>query len=346
MEVDIVSHSLHLLETLKESYENNKLADVKDAVEDLLIGRINLAVAGNREPEKAAFLNTLRGLGPEDEGATPSPCPTPLDELAVYPNPKHPDFQLWDLPPPHTASFNLEGRPARRRGTRCIFALLASETDTEKVLEERRKASLEVLKAHGVALPKVFLVRPNFLEQLDFPGLLEEMERDLLEIRAHALLLALPTLYPALVTRKREAFKALSWAAAALSGGVSAIPVPLVASMVGVRILTKARASLSLDDESVERLAEQRSMEAVQLKALRKCSLSVEVTKGEVKLRLAAAEKELTTNTTLLMDMAMPRPAGRSFSVMLQALNRAIDEMAALISHLIFNRLSGVGSRG
>ncbi|XP_010867463.3 immunity-related GTPase family, q2 [Esox lucius] len=365
MAVDVVSHSLHLLETLKESFENNKLSDVKEAVEDLLISRINLGVAGDRGPQKAAFLNTLRGLGPEDEGAAQSPSPTPPDELAVYPNPKHPDFHLWDLPPPHTAStFDLEGYMERVKFMRynavvmaftqslhpnsvavflearslqrnpVYFALLASGTDTEKVLEERRKASLEVLRAHGVALPKVFLVRPNFLEKLDFPGLLEEMERDLPEIRAHALLLALPTLSPALVGRKRDAFKALVWAAASLSGGVSTIPVPLVASMVdasvGVRILTKARASLCLDDQSVERLARQRGVEPARLKALRTCNLSAEVTKGEVKLRLAAVEKELATNTTLLVEMAMPRHArsvGRSFSAMMQALNGAIDEM-------------------
>uniref|UniRef100_A0A674CYE3 Immunity-related GTPase family, q2 n=2 Tax=Salmo trutta TaxID=8032 RepID=A0A674CYE3_SALTR len=365
MAADVVSHSLNLLETLKESIENNKLSDVKDAVEDLLISRINLAVAGERGPEKSAFINALRGLGPEDEGAALSPCPTSPEEMAIYPNPKHPDFRLWDLPPTPTASpFDPEGYMERVKFLRynvvvmvftqslqansvavflearsvqrdtVYFALLASEKDTEKGLEERRKASLELLKAQGVALPKVFLVRPSCLEKLDFPGLLEEMERDLPEIRAHALLLALPTLSPVLVTQKRDAFKALVWAAASLSGGVSAIPVPLVASMVdarvGVRILTKARASLCLDDESVERLARQRGVEPAQLKDLRTCNLSAEVTKGEVKLRLAAAEKELTTNTTRLVEMAMPRharSASRSFTVMLLALNGAIDEM-------------------
>ncbi|KAM9512418.1 LOW QUALITY PROTEIN: immunity-related GTPase family, q2 [Salvelinus alpinus] len=347
MEVDVVSHSLNLLETLKESIENNKLSDVKDAVEDW-------PWQESRGPKKSAFINALRGLGPEDDGAALSPCPTPPGEMAIYPNPKHPDFRLWDLPP--TPAFEPEGYMERVKFLRynvvvmaftqslqansvavflearsmqrdtVYFALLASEKDTEKDLEERRNASLELMKVQGVALPKVFLVRPSCLEKLDFPGLLEEMERDLPEIRAHALLLALPTLSPVLVTQKRDAFKALVWAAASLSGGVSAIPVPLVASMVdarvGVRILTKARASLYLDDESVERLAWQRRVDPTRLKALRTCNLSVEVTKGEVNLRLAAAEKELTTNTS-----GHARSAGRSFTTMLQALNGAIDEM-------------------
>uniref|UniRef100_A0A3P8S1F9 Immunity-related GTPase family, q2 n=1 Tax=Amphiprion percula TaxID=161767 RepID=A0A3P8S1F9_AMPPE len=362
-----VFRGLNLLETLKESIESNKLADVKDAVEDLLISRINLAVVGDRGDEKAFFMNSLRGLGPGDEGAAPSPSPAAPEEVAGYPNPKHPDFRLWDLPPvPTTSPFEPEGYMDRVKFLRynavfmtftetpqpnsvevflearslqrqtVYFILLASVKDTEKSLEERRKASLDVLTSQGVAQPKVYLVTPLTLEKFDFPGLLEDMGKDLPEIRANALLLALPTLTSTLVTQKKDAFKALVWAAASLSGGMSAIPVPLVASMVdssiAVRILTKAQLSLCLDDESVERLARQRGIEPARLKGLRTCALSAEVTKGEVKNRLIAAEKDLATVSSKLLEMAMPRharSASRSFAAMLQALNGAIDEMAA-----------------
>ncbi|XP_068591910.1 immunity-related GTPase family, q2 [Cebidichthys violaceus] len=362
-----VFRSLNLLETLKESIEHNKLSDVKDAVEDLLISRINLAVIGDRGDEKATFINFLRGLSSGDDGAAPSQSPVSPEEVAGYPSPKHPDFRLWDLPPvPSTSPFEPEGYMDRVKFARynavfitfnqapqpnsvevflearsqqrqtVYFILLASEKGSEKNLEDKRKAGLEVLTSQGVALPKVYLVRPSTLEKFDFPGLLEDMGRDLPEIRAHALLLALPTLTSTLVTQKKEAFKALVWAAASLSGGVSAIPVPFVASMVdssvAVRILSKAQLSLCLDDESVERLARQRGMEPTGLKVLRTCVLSVEVTKGEVKRRLAAAEKDLATVSSKLVEMAMPRharSASRSFTAMLQALNGAIDEMAA-----------------
>lgn len=362
-----VFKGLNLLETLKESIENNKLSDVRDAVEDLLISRINLAVVGDRVDEKATFINSLRGLGPGDDGAAPSPSPVAPEEVAGYPNPKHPDFRLWDLPPvPSTSPFQPEGYMDKFKFLRynatfmtftqtpqpnsvhvflearslqretVYFILLALAKDTEKSLEEKRKSSLEVLTSQGVAQPKVYVVRPSTLEKFDFPGLLEDMGRDLPEIRANALLLALPTLTSTLVVQKKEAFKALVWAAASLSGGVSAIPVPLVASMVdssvAVRILTKAQLSLCLDNESVERLARQRGMEPTTLKGLRTCVLSVEVTKGEVKKRLAAAEKDLAGASSKLVEMAMPRharSASRSFTAMLQALNGTIDEMAA-----------------
>lgn len=362
-----VFRGLNLLETLKESIESNKLSDVKDTVEDLLISRINLAVVGDRGGEKAIFINSLCGLGPEDDAAAPSPSTVAPNEVACYLNPKHPDFRLWDLPPvPSMSPFKAEGYMDKVKFLRhnavfmtfthtpepnsvkvflearslqqqtVYFILFAFAKDTEKCLEEKKKASLEVLTSHGVAQPKVYVVRPSTLENFDFPGLLEDMGRDLPEIRAHALLLALPTLTSTLVTQKKEAFKALVWAAASLSGGVSAIPVPFVASMVdssiAVRILTKAQLSLCLDNESVERLARQRGMEPTRLKGLRTCALSVEVTKGEVKKRLAAAEKDLATVSSKLVEMAMPRharSASRSFTAMLQALNGAIDEMAA-----------------
>lgn len=362
-----VFRGLNLLETLKESVESNKLSEVKEAVEDLLISRINLAVLGDRGDEKNTFINSLHGLGTGDEGAAPSSSPAAPDSVVGYPNPKHPDFRLWDLPPvpdtspvdpdtymdrvkflrynavfivftqtppPHSVEVFLEARSLQRQTV--YFVLLALEKDTEQSLEEKRKAGMDVLTSLGVSRSKIYMVRPSTLEKYDFPSLLEDMGKDLPEIRAHALLLALPTLTSTLVTQKKDAFQALVWAAASLSGGMSAIPVPFVASMVdssvAVRILSKAQLSLCLDDKSVERLARQRGKDASSLKGLRTCGLSVEVSKDEVKKRLAAAEKNLTTVSSKLMQMAMPRharSASRSFAAMLQALNGAIDDMAA-----------------
>lgn len=362
-----VFRSLNLIATLKESIDHNKLSEVKDALEDLLISRINLALIGDRGDEKTSFINSLNGLSFGDDGAAPSATPVAPEQVACYPNPKHPDFRLWDLPPlPSTSPFEPEGymntvkfprynavfitftQTPQTNSVRLFleaqslqqqtvyFILFASEKCTEKSIEEIRKTSLEVLRSQGVTMPKVYVVRPSALEKFDFPGLLQDMERDLPEIRAHAVLLALPTLTSSLVTQKKEAFKALVWAAASLSGGVSAIPVPFVASMVdssvAVRILTKAQLSLCLDDESVERLARQRGIEPTRLKGMRTCALSVEVTKGEVQQRLAKAQNDLATVSLKLVEMALPRharSASRSFAGMQQALNCAIDEMAA-----------------
>ncbi|XP_077063922.1 immunity-related GTPase family, q2 [Siphateles boraxobius] len=362
-----VLRSLNLLETLKESIEKNNISDIRDAMEDMLISRINIAIAGERKAEKATFINSLRGLSQDDEGSAHSPSSAAPEELTIFLNPKHPDYRLFDLPPISSdptfqAKDYIERFKAMRynaiiitftespsvnsvavwREVRSLqketvyFVLLASVKDTEKTLEVKKAKSLEVLRAEGVPLPKVFLVQPSALEKLDFLQFLEVMRGDLPEIRAHALLLALPTFSKSLVTQKKDAFKALVWAAASLSGGFSAIPIPLVASMVdatvGVRILTKAQISLCLDEESLQRLARQRGLDPDRMKALRTCALSVEVSKSEVKRRLVEAEKDASTATTRLVELAMPRHArsvSRSFTVMLQALNTAIDDMGA-----------------
>lgn len=358
---------LNLLETLKESIESNKFSDLKDAMEDLLISRINLGVVGYRGDEKAMLINSLCGLGPEEHGAATSPSAADPHDVAVHLNPKHPDFRLWDLPavpsmspfepeeymdkvkflrhnvvfmtftqiPEHNSVTVFQEARALQQHT-VYFILFASSNDTEESAEEKRQTSLQLLTSQGVAQPRVYVVRPSTLEHFDFPDLLEDLCRDLPDVRAHALLLALPILTSTLVSQKKEAFKALVWAAASLSGGVSAIPVPFVASLVdssiAVRILTRAQLSLCLTNESIELLARQRGTDPMRLKGLRTCTLSVEVTKGEVKKRLAAAEKDLATVSSKLVEMAMPRQArsaSRSFTAMLQALNGAIDEMAA-----------------
>ncbi|KAM8826631.1 immunity-related GTPase family, q2 isoform 1-T2 [Synchiropus picturatus] len=361
-----VLKGLNLLGTLKESMESNKLSDVRDAVEDLLLSRINLGILGDRSPEKYTFMNSLRGLGLGDEGEAPSPSLSDPGDIEGYLDPKHQDFRLWDLlPVPNVSPFDVDSymekvkflrynavfltstqapeanavdlfTAARSQHRQNVYLILfCSAKETRDDLEVRRKASVEELASHGVDQPKVYLVLPSSLEKHDFPGLLEDISKDLPEIRSQALLLALPALTPDLITQKKESFKALVWAAASLSGGISTLPVPFVASMVdssvAVRILSKAQTSLCLDDKSVEQLARRLGREPAALKRLRTCALSVEVSKAEVKKRLAAAEKELATFPSKLVEMAMPRHAryaSRSFAAMMQALNAAIEEMA------------------
>ncbi|XP_061086349.1 interferon-inducible GTPase 5-like [Conger conger] len=374
-----VLRSLNLLEVLKESMEKKGLSEVKDAVEDLLISRVNIGVVGERGPEKTGLINSLRALGPEDSGAAPFPSPTPPDELTVYPSPKHPDFRLWDVPGvpegspfdpeeymervkflrysavimtssrvPFHSNSALVWREARSLQREAVyFALLASERDSRESMEAWRKASQEALGTEGLASPRVFLVRSSALEELDFPELLEEVWRDIPEVKAAALLLALPALSVAVVTRKRDALKALVWAAASLSGGASAIPVPLVSSAVdasvAVRILGKARHSLGLDDQSLEGLARRRGRDGGRLKALRSCPLSQEVTRDGVRKLLAAAEKQKPTGARVV-EMALPmtaKYASRSFTAMFLALNGAIDDMAADAEKVVAAAIGG-----
>lgn len=364
-----VFRGLNLLETLKESVEGNKLSEVKEAVEDLLISRINLAVVGEVGEEKAALIRSLCCLGPQDGGTLSQ------SGVTMYSNPQHPDFHLWDLPPVPSAT-PLEAAPymdlvkfhrhnvvlmvsARAPSGNDVVVFLEALSLQQKTVyflllhagkqageEHLEKKSVEVLMSHGVMEPKVYVVDPSRLDRLDFPGLLQDMQRDLPDIRAHALLLALPAFSSAVVAQKKEAFQTLVWAAASLSGGLSAVPVPFVASLadseIAVRILSRAQTSLCVDDASVEWLARQRGEEPGTIARLRTCSLSSEVTKTEVKRRLAAAQSDSSISSRLV-GMALPRHARfarRSFTAMLNALNAAIEEMAGDADRIVTTLLA------
>ncbi|XP_028986337.1 immunity-related GTPase family, q2 [Betta splendens] len=357
-----VLRGLSLLESLTESMESDRLSEVREAVEELLISRVNVALVGERGREKADLLNALRGLGPEDQGAALCPGPEPPEGVVGYPDPKHPDFRLWDLPPPAApegyldrvrfcrygavlmvftrtpppASVRvfLEARSVQR--TPVFFTLLASAQDDPRALEARRSGSLAALAARGVSAPRVYVLAPAALHAWDFPALLEDVARELPALRAQALVLALPVLGPWLVPQKKAALRTLALAAAWLSGGAAAVPVPLVASVVdagvAARVLATAQRSLCLDERSLESLARQSGADASGLKALRTCALSVEVGRGEVRRRLAAADVGGASACSELVALALPRQArsaGRSFAAMLQALSGAIDDMAA-----------------
>ncbi|XP_026518452.1 interferon-inducible GTPase 5-like [Terrapene carolina triunguis] len=59
---------------------------------------LNIAVTGETGAGKSSFINALRGLTAEDDGAAPTGVTETTAEPTVYPYPNHPNVRLWDLP--------------------------------------------------------------------------------------------------------------------------------------------------------------------------------------------------------------------------------------------------------
>ncbi|TFJ96243.1 tRNA delta(2)-isopentenylpyrophosphate transferase [Platysternon megacephalum] len=59
---------------------------------------LNIAVTGETGAGKSSFINALRGLTAEDDGAAPTGVTETTTEPTVYPYPNHPNVRLWDLP--------------------------------------------------------------------------------------------------------------------------------------------------------------------------------------------------------------------------------------------------------
>ncbi|XP_035767878.1 interferon-inducible GTPase 1-like [Neolamprologus brichardi] len=59
---------------------------------------LNIAITGEAGAGKSTFVNALRGLCDDDEGAAPTGVTETTMEVTPYPHPNYPNVMLWDLP--------------------------------------------------------------------------------------------------------------------------------------------------------------------------------------------------------------------------------------------------------
>ncbi|XP_052614104.1 uncharacterized protein LOC128122514 [Peromyscus californicus insignis] len=89
--------------TLIESHlENRNLTGAASVISDALrnIDRapLNIAVTGETGVGKSSFINALRGVWDEEEGAAPTGVVETTMKRTPYPHPKLPTVTIWDLP--------------------------------------------------------------------------------------------------------------------------------------------------------------------------------------------------------------------------------------------------------
>ena len=78
---------------------------INDALRDIDNAPLNIAVTGESGTGKSSFINALRGMGHDEEGAAPTgPVETTFLRKA-YKHPKFPNVTFWDLPGIGTTSF-------------------------------------------------------------------------------------------------------------------------------------------------------------------------------------------------------------------------------------------------
>uniref|UniRef100_A0A3Q4M4L3 IRG-type G domain-containing protein n=1 Tax=Neolamprologus brichardi TaxID=32507 RepID=A0A3Q4M4L3_NEOBR len=66
---------------------------------------LNIAITGESGAGKSTFVNALRGLSDDDEGAAPTGVTETTSEVTPYPHPNYPNVTLWDLPGIGTTKF-------------------------------------------------------------------------------------------------------------------------------------------------------------------------------------------------------------------------------------------------
>ncbi|XP_016114366.1 interferon-inducible GTPase 5-like [Sinocyclocheilus grahami] len=225
---------------------------------------LNIAVTGETGSGKSSFVNALRGLKNEDDGAAPTGVIETTTLATKYEYPEMPNVKIWDLPGIGTPNFKAKkylkdvefntydffiilnsvrftendimlAKEIRKQKKSFYFVRskidndIAAEKkktgfDEQKVLSLIREYCQKNLKELGD--PRVFLISSCDLEEYDFELLQNVLEDELPEHKKDALLQAWPVCSAASLEKKIKIFKRMTWAVSLVSGGIAVVPLP------------------------------------------------------------------------------------------------------------------------
>nr|XP_028598208.1 interferon-inducible GTPase 5-like [Podarcis muralis] len=117
---------------IQEAYELGGLSEVvtriQCSLETLWNAQLDIGVTGESGAGKSTFVNALRGVGDEEEGAAETGVTETTAQPTPYPYPGHPNVILWDLPGIGTPNFQAESYLEAVEFSRYdFFIILASE---------------------------------------------------------------------------------------------------------------------------------------------------------------------------------------------------------------------------
>nr|XP_006112709.1 interferon-inducible GTPase 5-like [Pelodiscus sinensis] len=250
---------------------------VKKSDELLKKTQLNIGVIGDTGTGKSSFINAMRSLNDDDNGAAKTGVTETTTEPTPYPHPKHPKVTLWDLPGVGTQKYPKEsylddikfdnynffiiitaGRftesdamialQIQRREKKFYFVRSKVDVDLfnegkkrnfnkEKTLQTIRGDCVKKLEDLGVSSPQVFLVSRWDFDKYDSPQLQETFLSELDTHKRHVLLCALPSTCEPILKVKKKALEEQIWKQALKSSAVAAVPVPGLSIACDVDIL-------------------------------------------------------------------------------------------------------------
>ncbi|XP_052050320.1 uncharacterized protein LOC127693473 isoform X11 [Apodemus sylvaticus] len=90
---------------LKDKNLQGALSKITDALKNIDKAPLNIAVTGETGTGKSSFINALRGVRDEEEGAAPTGVVETTMKRTSYPHAKLPNVKIWDLPGIGTTNF-------------------------------------------------------------------------------------------------------------------------------------------------------------------------------------------------------------------------------------------------
>ncbi|XP_062854081.1 interferon-inducible GTPase 5-like [Trichomycterus rosablanca] len=264
-----------VIEASGESTIENATKKAQDTIHDLLNVSLDVAVTGETGAGKSTFINAIRGLSDDDEGAAETGVTETTTEPTPYQHPTMPNVTFWDLPGIGSRTFQanryLQQVNFNRydffiiissvrftendvllateiRNQEKLFYFVRSKIDVDVAQEARRQgfnreATLAKIRNYCLAHlkdfknPKVFLICCYDVSAFDFEELVDTLVSELPEHKRYALMKSVPVTSVAVLKRKVEMFDILAWAAAFCSGVVAVAPVPGLSSACDVGIV-------------------------------------------------------------------------------------------------------------
>ncbi|XP_065276071.1 interferon-inducible GTPase 5-like isoform X2 [Emys orbicularis] len=99
---ELFNSSMKVFEEFMDLFKDKGQAEVASIaqaeLESFKSTILNIAVTGETGAGKSSFINALRGLTAEDDGAAPTGVTETTTKPTVYPFPNHANVRLWDLP--------------------------------------------------------------------------------------------------------------------------------------------------------------------------------------------------------------------------------------------------------
>uniref|UniRef100_A0A8B9HHH7 IRG-type G domain-containing protein n=1 Tax=Astyanax mexicanus TaxID=7994 RepID=A0A8B9HHH7_ASTMX len=211
-----------------------------------------------------------------EKGAAKTGPTETTTEPTPYEHPTLPNVKMWDLPGVGSRKFTSKTYIKEVHFEKYFFLIISSERFTENDLiskidndlqeEENKEETLSEIRSDckknlkDLGNPPVFLINSRDLSAFDFEKLVSTLNSELPEHKQYTLLQSVPVTSMATLEKKVDMFEKHIWAAAIVSGGIAAAPVPGLSfacdTVIVISFFTMYYYGFGLDDRSLKKLSE------------------------------------------------------------------------------------------
>ncbi|XP_064605861.1 interferon-inducible GTPase 5-like [Liolophura sinensis] len=224
---------------------------------------INIGIVGEAGVGKSSFINTVRNLNGDDEGAAPVGVVETTTEPTPYPHPFNSKVIFWDLPGVGTLRYPKEYYLEAIGVERYDFFVILSDrrftshdgwlaemllqrkkpfffvrTKFDEAIEDKSEIDPEVirhkivtdahrsLKALKLKNCQIYVISNFEPDSFEFPILMDSIFMTLPDLKSQAMVFTLGTFCHSVIKEKKTFLKSRIWKVATLSAAGGAIPIP------------------------------------------------------------------------------------------------------------------------